>query len=250
MKHLSAPTGTGPVACIVSTLTPLPAELASAIARHGFAVAWRALGPSLPREVADLDPAIIVAVTDGADSRAVVLLRELTPRAPVVWLLKKYDERVAMAALESGVAVVLSAGSSSELVAAQVTAIARLRDGHRLPREPRKIVIGDLTIDLARRMVSSRGKRVELTRSEFDILALLAENAGRVVSPAEILAGIGQRSATAAQARGMVKVHVSHLRTKLDRVGGGGCVVTVRGVGYMVDSPDADLEPEPDCGPD
>lgn len=81
------------------------------------------------------------------------------------------------------------------------------------------------------------GQPVDLTRSEFDILTLLARNAGRVMTPMEILSGIGQSPASEAQARGMVKVHLSHVRQKLGAAQAGEYVATVRGIGYAFERP-------------
>ena len=80
-----------------------------------------------------------------------------------------------------------------------------------------EMVAGDLEIDFARRTVSVRGARVHLTRTEFDILALLARNADRVVTSTMLLEQVwGPEYVGDTQT---LRTHVSHLRRKIERPG-------------------------------
>lgn len=76
------------------------------------------------------------------------------------------------------------------------------------------IRVGDLEIDIARRTVTRGGEEVRLTRTEFDILAYLAQNSDRVVTSRMILEHVwGPEYAEDAQT---LRVHVSHLRAKIE----------------------------------
>lgn len=80
-----------------------------------------------------------------------------------------------------------------------------------------EIVAGDLEVDLARRTVLVRGEQVRLTRTEFDILALLARNADRVVTSRMLLEQVwGPEYVGDTQT---LRTHISHLRGKIERPG-------------------------------
>lgn len=204
--------------------------------RHGFTVIERRFSPALPELLVELDPDVILASIDAAESEDLAVVRYIAAHAgdrPVLALIDTYTERHAASALDAGAVAVLPATASPDLLGAQATALRRAAFGAATTEDQSQLTAGDLVIDLGRRTVTRRGERIDLTKSEFDIVALLARNPGRVLTPSEIVAGIGQLSTSPGQARGMVKVHVSHLRAKLGSHRGMDYVVTVRGVGYL-----------------
>jgi DNA-binding response OmpR family regulator len=87
-----------------------------------------------------------------------------------------------------------------------------------------------VTIDPERRLASRDGKPLDLTAKEFDLLAYLVGNAGRVISRDEILESVwgAQRSTDS----NVIEVFVCHLRNKIgdadNRI-----IQTIRGVGYF-----------------
>jgi DNA-binding response OmpR family regulator len=92
--------------------------------------------------------------------------------------------------------------------------------------------IGDLRLDPLRRQVWWGEQEVRLSRREFELLALLANQPGRVYGREEI-----ERSLWAgdpAPTSNAVDVHIANLRNKLREVGGFGVIRTVRGVGYAL----------------
>jgi DNA-binding response OmpR family regulator len=91
-------------------------------------------------------------------------------------------------------------------------------------------VVGDISVDVDARVVSVAGERVELTRTEFDILAALTERPGGVLSREVLLRRIwGPNWFGDAH---VVDVHVSNLRRKLGPAGKQ--VQTARGVGFRL----------------
>jgi len=92
---------------------------------------------------------------------------------------------------------------------------------------------GAVRIDLSRHLVTVRGTPVNLTRSEFQVLRLLADSPGQVFSRLEIMEELWQ-----SEFSGDVRacdVHVSNLRQKIERdPQEPELVVTVRGVGYRL----------------
>jgi DNA-binding response OmpR family regulator len=106
---------------------------------------------------------------------------------------------------------------------------ALVRRAHGQPQE--QLAWHDLVLDPAARRVTLAGAEVALSAREFDLLALLLRQAGRVLSREQLEAQLyawGQEVDSNA-----IEVHVHHLRRKL----GAGLIETVRGVGYRVPRP-------------
>jgi DNA-binding response OmpR family regulator len=95
------------------------------------------------------------------------------------------------------------------------------------PAEPARRAVGNLTLTPAEHRVSSGGREVTLTPTEFALVAVLAGNAGRVMSRAQLLAALGRDASGRA-----VDTYVAQVRAKLP---GPGTIRTVRGVGYVLD---------------
>jgi DNA-binding response OmpR family regulator len=90
---------------------------------------------------------------------------------------------------------------------------------------------GDLEVDLATRRVLLHGQPVSLTRTEFQVLALLLARPGEVITRRHLQEQLWGQSW--AGNRHTVGVHIGHLRRKLgDDPGAPRYVLTVRGVGY------------------
>src|SRR6266581_3786788 len=90
-------------------------------------------------------------------------------------------------------------------------------------------LVKPVDLDPAAHAVSLAGKPVELSGREFAILAALLENAGRVLTRAQLEANV--YGWTAEPDSNAVEVHIHHLRRKL----GGTLIKTLRGVGYLID---------------
>jgi DNA-binding response OmpR family regulator len=123
--------------------------------------------------------------------------------------------------------------SIAELVS-RVRAIFRRRD---LDRGGGFAVrtVGSLRVDLARHKVTVDGRPVDLTPTEFKLLALLAQEPGRVYGRREVMQHLWE-SAYVGDERAC-DVHVSKLRRKIEsEPGKPQRVITVRGVGYRLDA--------------
>ncbi len=97
--------------------------------------------------------------------------------------------------------------------------------------EPDRVEIGDLIVDMRSRNVSRGGVDVSLTRTEFDVLAVLARRGGEPVSREAILDEVWG-DAFAAVSRSL-DVHVTQLRAK---IGEPSPISTIRGYGYRLGS--------------
>lgn len=112
-------------------------------------------------------------------------------------------------------------------LAARLRALQRRAAG----RAAASIRIDELELDPAHRRVTVDGAEVALSRREFGVLEVLAENPGHVISRSQIEDRIyGWQEEVGSNA---VEVHIHNLRAKL----GQGIVETVRGVGYRIGRP-------------
>ncbi len=100
---------------------------------------------------------------------------------------------------------------------------------------PQVLTIGDLHVDATTRVVSRGGHQVELTAREFDVLEVLARNPGRPVTRAQLLAEVWQEDYQGSP--NIVDVYVGYLRKKLERPRGRRLIRTVRGKGFLLESP-------------
>lgn len=116
-------------------------------------------------------------------------------------------------------------------VVARVKAAFRRMDSDARPEDADAIVVGDLRIDLAAREVWQAGTLVELTTLDFDLLAALAANPGRVLSRVQLLEKIWGYDFYGDER--VVDVHIRTMRKALgDDPLNPRYIATVRGVGY------------------
>jgi two-component system KDP operon response regulator KdpE len=154
-------------------------------------------------------------------------LRRMTA-APILVLSVKGAEEDKIRALDEGADDYLTKPFSTGELLARVRALLR-RGAQGVAAGP--IRSGGLVVDLGKRRVSLDDKPVRLTRTEFEILATLAENADRVVTSRRMLEEVwGPEQAQDTQA---LRVHLSHLRRKIEEhPSTPRYIVTEPGVGY------------------
>jgi two-component system OmpR family response regulator len=104
----------------------------------------------------------------------------------------------------------------------------------RVPRVPRVLRCGDLVLDESRWTVHRAGTLVDLSPTEFRLLACLLRDQGSVLTRAELLERVWGRGYTGQPQ--VVETYVSYLRRKLHRLGPP-LIHTRRGVGYMLCGP-------------
>jgi two-component system response regulator RegX3 len=158
-----------------------------------------------------------------------------TSIVPIIMLTARTGEGDRVLGLELGADDYVGKPFSMPELVGRVRANLRRRDLDRGEAGARRRV-GDLRLDLVERTVTVGERTVELTPSEFRLLALLAERPGRAVSRREILTHIW-RSEYIADER-LCDTHVKNVRRKIeDDPALPARLVTVRGVGYMLRSP-------------
>jgi two-component system phosphate regulon response regulator PhoB len=155
-----------------------------------------------------------------------------TTQIPIIMLTAKAEEVDRVVGLELGADDYVTKPFSPREVALRVKGVLRRGKGKIGPAEVLKF--GDLTVDNAKHEVTLKGKVVELTATEFKLLATLLERRGRVQSRDRLLTDVwGYEGDVDTRT---VDTHMRRLREKLGKAAD--YVETVRGVGYrFADSP-------------
>jgi DNA-binding response OmpR family regulator len=126
-------------------------------------------------------------------------------------------------------------------------ALAGLKAATQQPDAPppteRFLQAAGITVDTLQRLVLARGQRVDLTPTEFDILAYLMRHQGRVVSCRELVAHMRGYDLDERDARVILRSHIHRLRRKLERdPARPGLICTVRGSGYVISTAATETE--------
>jgi two-component system response regulator RegX3 len=177
-----------------------------------------------------------VMLPDGSGYDVCRRLRERSA-VPIIMLTARGEETDRVVGLELGADdYVVKPFSARELVA-RVRAVLRRAAEAGEPKTDGVTEIGDMRIDRPRRTASFRGEELELSRKEFDLLRLLVDNAGSVVTRERLIDEVWDTNWFGSTKT--LDVHVSGLRKKLgDDPSAPRFIHTVRGVGFRFAAPD------------
>jgi two-component system, OmpR family, response regulator RegX3 len=213
--------------------------LVEALRREGFDTAVSSTaGESL--SLADrVKPDLVLLDVMLPDGSGFDVCRELRARSrvPIIMLTARGEEADRVAGLELGADdYVVKPFSARELVA-RVRAVLRRAAEAGEPKVDGATEIGDVRLDPARRSAALDGEDLELSRKEFDLLRLLVENAGSVVTRERLIDEVWDTNWFGSTKT--LDVHVSGLRKKLgDDPSDPRYIHTVRGVGFRFASAD------------
>jgi two-component system KDP operon response regulator KdpE len=158
-------------------------------------------------------------------------IREFS-QVPIIMVTAKDSTEEKVEGLDAGADDYVTKPFSSEELAARVRAMLHRA---KFPNESSQPVFcsGDLVIDFTRHMVSVSGEEIHLTPTEYAILASLAGNPDKVLTPDELLEKIwGEKHAGATH---ILQVNLARLREKLgDNAGKPKYILTRPGLGYMM----------------
>ncbi len=165
------------------------------------------------------------------DGRAVIAAIREWSRVPVLVLSVRDGEGDKIAALDAGADDYVTKPFATGELLARVRVL--LRKQATSAEDAPEIAAGSLKVNLAARTVSRDGRDVKLTRKEFDVLALLARHAGRLVSHKQMLTDVwGPAHATDTH---YLRIAIGHLRDKLgDDAADPRLIITEPGVGYRL----------------
>jgi two-component system, OmpR family, response regulator len=179
---------------------------------------------------ADYDAVVLDVMLPGIDGFAVCEeLRRRPSWLPVLMLTARAEVADRIRGLDAGADDYLVKPFDFGELLARLRALVR-----RSPTEREAtLAVGDLRFDSATRTVTRAGREVELTAREFQVLELLARNAGQVVSRPQLLEEIWDDDCDGSA--NVVDVYIGYLRKKLEDPAGPQLIRTVRGVGFMLE---------------
>jgi DNA-binding response OmpR family regulator len=225
-------------ALLVEDDARLGSMVAEYLGRHEFEVTVAADGErgltALRRgrfEVVLLD--VMLPGIDGLEVCRRIRAEASLSALPILMLTARGDDVDKIVGLELGADDYLAKPFNPRELLARVRAVLR-RGAAEPPR--RQFAAGGLVVDFDAREVTVEGRRVVLTHHEFELLAALAQAAGRVLSREQLMDALkGQEYETFDRS---IDVHVSKLRAKIEAdARAPRYIKTVRGVGYALVRP-------------
>ena len=214
---------------VVEDDRPVRTSLEVALRQEGYEVCACPDASGIQRVVDQFRPDLAVLdvhLGSGPDGYSTARLLRGQSDLPVIMLTAADTVAERLEGFNSGADDYLIKPFSMAELLARVEALLR-RTG-RLTSAVRQV--GDVVIDDAARAVIRAGEKLDLTRTEFDLLATLAKHPGQVLSKVQLLTQVWGFDAYDVN---LVEVHMSSLRRKLE-AHGPRIIQTVRGVGYVV----------------
>ncbi|MGC1345935.1 MAG: response regulator transcription factor [Methyloceanibacter sp.] len=181
-------------------------------------------------------PDLVILDLGLPDMEGLELLRQIRARRedlPVVVLSSRGDEAAKVAALDQGADDYVTKPFGMEELLARIRAALR----HQLQVQGERPVfkIGDLSVDLVRRIVKIRDRDVKLSPKEYELLRIMVQHAGKVLTQKFLL---NQLWAVPIDAQ-YLRVYVRQLRHKIEPDPARPCyILTETGIGYRLRSPD------------
>ena len=199
---------------------------------NGYRVLEAATGMEGIAEAAQHPPDVVILDLGLPDMEGVAVLKRLREwsRVPVVVLSVRDREEDKIAALDNGADdYVTKPFSSGEL-------LARLRVAQRHAAPSSETTVfrsGQLEMDLAARVVRLKGKEVKLTATEYNLLRLFVQHAGKVLTHRQILRDVWGPNYV--EQTHYLRVYLAHLREKLEaNPAQPELLITEPGVGYRL----------------
>lgn len=211
----------------------LLALIAFTLSQAGYLVISAGDGTSAIRSFESELPDLVILDINmpGASGFQVCEAIRAQSRVPVMMLTVRGEEEDLVRALDLGADDYLTKPFSPKELVARVRAVLRRTDAAGLA--PAVMVVGDLTIDIPRHEVRRGPVVIDLTSTEFDLLAALGRQPGRVFTRGQMLEAI--RGVSFPSYERAIDAHVKNLRRKLEpdprrpRY-----LITVHGVGYKL----------------
>jgi two-component system KDP operon response regulator KdpE len=220
---------------VVDDEPPIRKLLRMGLSTQGYEVLEASNG-KIALEMLGQNPDLIILDLGLPDIQGLELLRKIRERnegVPVVVLSSRGDEAGKVQALDLGADDFVTKPFSMDELLARMRAALR----HQLQVHGERPVfrVGDLSVDLVRRIVKVRDNEVKLSPKEYDLLRLLVQHAGKVLTHKFLLGELWEELVDAQYLR----VYVRQLRQKIEAdPERPQYVLTETGIGYRLRAPD------------
>ena len=232
---MSAP---GPLVLLVEDEPPMRRFLRAALVARGFRLVEAETAAAALIAATSHNPELVLLDLGLPDADGIDVVRHLREwmRAPIIVLSARGREEDKVEALDAGADDYLTKPFGVDELLARMRVALRHAARHAGEPEEPLLQVGPLRLDFARREVSVDGREVRLTPIEWKLLALLAKNAGKVVTHRQILREVW---GPGAQHTHTVRVHMAALRRKLESdPARPRLLVTEPSVGYRLRDPE------------
>ncbi|MZQ84077.1 response regulator [Paenibacillus sp. 5J-6] len=207
-------TATGAKILIIDDEAQIRKLLRVTLNAHGFDVTEAATGQEGLLQATMVRPDLIVLDLGLPDMTGMEVLKHIREwsQVPIIILTAQDQEQDKVAALDRGaddyVTKPFGMGEFMARMRVALRHIAKTQD------EP-VLKLGDLVIDLSQRVVELQGEKLKLTPTEYDLLKVLALNAGRVMTHRQLLKQVWGGSQYESDSQ-YLRVYVGHLRKKIE----------------------------------
>jgi two-component system, OmpR family, KDP operon response regulator KdpE len=227
-------TNAQPQILIIEDETQIRRFLRSSLASHGYGLLEAATGQAGIEQAAQLQPDCVILDLGLPDMDGLEVLRRIRgwSAVPVVILTARGQEQEKIALLDAGADDYLTKPFGVGELLARIRTALRRNAGLAASPTP-VVVLGDLRFDLARRQVFRAGAEVHLTPLEYNLLAALVRNLGRVVTQRQLLKEVWGPEYT--DSAHYLRIYMQHLRHKLEHdPARPRYLITEPGVGYRL----------------
>ncbi|MEJ5255423.1 MAG: response regulator transcription factor [Acidimicrobiales bacterium] len=213
------------------------------LSREGFEVSVARDGAEALDVFDDVKPDLVLLDVMLPKVSGIDVCRELRSRSdvPIIMVTAKGSEIDTVVGLEVGADDYVAKPYRLRELVARMRAVLRRRSSGEDARSPADdledaITVGDVTVDHVRHEVTVRGQEVRLPLKEFELLSLLIENAGRVLTRDVLIDRIWGSDYVGDTKT--LDVHIKRLRSKIeDDPANPTRIVTIRGLGYKYETP-------------
>ncbi|MBI1258086.1 MAG: response regulator [Chloroflexi bacterium] len=190
--------------------------LRTGLGAYGYQVITAATGQEALVDTAQQQPDVIILdISLGKPPDGLEVCRSLREwsKTPIIMLSVRGDEKTKVVALDAGADDYLTKPFGIEELRARIQAVLRRTGDEPANAHQTQIVTGDLRIDLVNRRVSVEGEEVHLTPKEYELLRLLATNAGKVLTHSQLLREVWGTDYS--EMDHYVRVFINQIRKKL-----------------------------------
>jgi two-component system response regulator RegX3 len=212
------------------------------LTREGFKVSVARDGAEALDLFDDVQPDLVLLDVMLPRVSGLDVCRELRARSgvPIIMVTAKGAEIDTVVGLEVGADDYVTKPYRMRELVARIRAVLRRRGGDEsptpLPAADDVVEVGDVRVDHERHEVFVRGEQVRLPLKEFELLALLLENAGRVLTRETLIDRVWGSDYVGDTKT--LDVHIKRLRSKVEQSPANPTrIVTIRGLGYKYENP-------------